>query len=63
MDLTPNLQSDCKCFALRVAKDVSVLAEGARNITWRVSEQNKQNIYNQNPRVTMGFLEDKNVMW
>lgn len=39
-----SVPSDCKCFPLRVAKNVSVLAEGARNIIGRGSEQNKQNI-------------------
>lgn len=28
--------SDCKCFPLEVAKNVSVLAEGSRNIIWKV---------------------------
>lgn len=53
--------SDCKCFPLRGAKDVLVLAEGVRNIIQKVSEQNKQNNSKQIFHATICFLEDKNV--
>jgi len=43
IDITPELP-DCKYFALTVTKDVSVLAEDARNLIQRVTEEIKQNI-------------------
>lgn len=43
MDTTLDLL-DCKCVALTVTKDISVLAEDVRNLTQRVSEEIKQNM-------------------
>lgn len=43
MDITPDLPEG-KCFGLTVTKDISVLAEDARNLTQRVSEEIKQNM-------------------